>query len=254
MAPPIAKLTMLGTAAIADVSHGNVYLLLNSGDSNVLIDCGGNPTSRVMRTGLNFTELDGLIVTHYHPDHIYGVPILLMNLWLLGRRRAFPIYGPQKTLHIIRKMMDLFEWETWPDFIPVNFHEVPLEPDAPVVFDKIVSITAAPVAHVVPTIGLRITNRLTGNVLVYTSDTMRDPRVVHLARDADILVHEATGAYYGHSTGADAARDALEANAKHLVLVHYPSVRGNLGAVLEEARAIFRGPVELAEDFGVYEF
>jgi ribonuclease Z len=254
MASQIAKLTMLGTAAIADVSHGNVYLLLTSGDSNILIDCGGNPTSRVMRAGLNFIELDGLIVTHYHPDHIYGVPILLMNLWLLGRTEAFPIFGPPKTLHIIRRMMDLYEWDTWPNFIPVNFHEIPLEPDAPVVSDKIVSITAAPVAHVVQTIGLRITNRLTGNILAYTSDTMRDPRVVHLARNADILLHEATGEYYGHSTGADAAHDALEANAKRLVLVHYPSVRGDLAAVLKEASAIFPGPVELAEDFGVYEF
>ncbi len=77
---------------------------------------------------------------------------------------------------------------------------------------------------------------------------------MRLARDADILIHEATGEYYGHSTGADAARDALEANAKRLVLIHYPSVRGDPDAILEEARAIFQGPIELAEDFKVYEF
>jgi ribonuclease Z len=91
-------------------------------------------------------------------------------------------------------------------------------------------------------------------VVVYTSDTMRDPSVVNLALDADVLIHEATGDYNGHSTGADAARDALEANAKRLVLIHYPSVRGNPESVLEEAKTIFRGQVELAEDFNVYEF
>jgi ribonuclease Z len=254
MAYQTATLTMLGTAAIADLSHDNVYMLLSSGDSKILIDCGGSPTSRIMQAGLNFTDLNGLIVTHHHPDHIYGVPVLLMNLWLLGRRGAFPIYGPRKALLIIRSMMDLYEWATWPDFFQVDFHEIPLAAATPVVSDTVVSITASPVAHVVPTIGLRMTNRLTGQVVVYTSDTMRAPSVVNLALDADVLIHEATGDYRGHSTGADAAKDALEANAKRLVLIHYPSVRGSPESVLEEAQTIFRGPVELAEDFNVYEF
>ncbi len=254
MAPQTAELVVLGTAAIADLSHDNVYMVLNSGASKILIDCGGNPTSRLMRTGLNFIDLDALIVTHHHPDHIYGVPILLMNLWLLGRRGTFPIYGPHKALQVIQGMMDLYEWDTWPDFLHMDLHEIPLVPDAPVISDHVVAITASPVAHIIPAIGLRMTNRLTGKVLAYTADTMRDPSVVHLAREADILIHEATGDYYGHSTGADAARDALEANAKQLVLVHYPSIRGSPEAVLEEAKAIFQGPVELAEDFEVYEF
>jgi ribonuclease Z len=254
MANQTARLIPLGTAAIAEPTHDNVYMLLDSGHLKILIDCGGSPSSRLMQAGLNFTDLDGLIVTHHHPDHIYGVPVLLMNLWLLGRRGAFPIYGPRKTLQIIQKMLDLYEWDTWPDFLQVDFCEIPLVPDTPVVSDKIVSVVASPVVHMIPAIGLRMTNRQTGKVLVYTSDTVRDPCVVHLARDADILIHEATGEYYGHSTGADAARDALEANAKRLVLIHYPSVRGDPGAVLEEAKAIFRGPVELAEDFMGYEF
>jgi ribonuclease Z len=254
MANRTARLIPLGTAAIADSSHDNVYMVLDSGDLKMLIDCGGSPSSRVMKAGLKFTDLDGLIVTHHHPDHIYGVPVLLMNLWLLGRREPFPIYGPGKALQIIRKMMDLYEWDAWPDFFWVDFREIPLVPETPLISDQVVSIVTSPVAHRIPSIGLRITNKQTGKVLAYTSDTMRDPSVVHLARDADILIHEATGEYYGHSTGADAAHDALEANAKRLVLIHFPSVRGSPEAVLEEARAIFHGPVELAEDFKVYEF
>jgi ribonuclease Z len=248
------KLTLLGTAAIADPSHDNVYMLLESQGLKALIDCGGSPTARLMRAGLNFTDLNGLIVTHHHPDHIYGVPLLLMNLWLLGRRNTFPIYGPQKTLQIIRKMIDLYEWDSWPNFIDLDFQAIPPEPGAPVVSDGLVSITASPVAHEIPAIGLRMTNQHTGKTLVYTSDTMRDPRVIHLARDADILIHEATGEYYGHSTGTDAALDAVDAGAKRLVLVHYSSLRGNPIATLKEAQAVFSGPVELGEDFKVYEF
>jgi ribonuclease Z len=254
MEPQRAKLILLGTAAIADLSHDNVYMLLVGDELKILIDCGGSPTSRIMKAGHNFTELSGLIVTHHHPDHVYGVPVLLMNLWLLGRRGSFPIYGPDKTLQVIQRMIEVYEWATWPDFLNVDLRPIPLQPDTPIVSDDLVSITAWPVAHEVPAIGLRIDNRQTGKTLVYTSDTMRDPRVVDLARAADILIHEATGQYYGHSTGTDAGHDAVDAGAKKLVLVHYSSMRGNPKATLGEAQAVFKGPVELAEDFGVYEF
>jgi ribonuclease Z len=255
MAQQTARLTILGTAAaIPDLSHDNVYMALDSGDLRLLIDCGSSPVTRLMRAGLDFMTLDGLIATHDHPDHIYGVPLLLMDLWLMGRRAPFPIYGSPRTLQVIREMMRLYEWETWTNFPHIAFYEIPPQPDAPVVDGDFISITASPVDHMIPTLGLRITNRGSGRVLAYTSDTMRGPRVVDMARDADILIHEATGPYFGHSTGADAARDALEANARRLVLIHYPVVRGNPAAILEEAKSIFNGPVELAEDFNVYEF
>lgn len=255
MAKQTARLTILGTAAaIPDLSHDNVTMVLDSGNLKVLIDCGGSPVVRLTRAKLDFMDLDGLIVTHHHPDHIYGVPILLMNLWLMGRQDSFPIYGSHQALQVISGIMDLYGWDTWSNFPPIDFCEVPLTPDVPVLADDLVSITASPVKHMIPVIGLRITNRQSGRVLVYTSDTMRDPCVVNLARNADILIHEATGQYFGHSTGADAGRDALEAGAKRLVLIHYPIVRGNPVAILEEAQAVFKGPAELAEDFKVYEF
>jgi len=251
----MARITVLGTSAsIPSKKRDNPSFILQHKSETFLIDCPGSPAHKLLQAGFDFKKIKNVIVTHHHPDHIYGVPVLLMNLWLLGRRGAFPIYGPQKTLQVIQGMMDLYESNTWPDFLHLDLHEIPLVPDAPLVSDRVLSITASPVAHVVPAIGLRITNLQTGKVLAYTGDTMRDPRVVHLARDADILIHEATGEYFGHSTGADAARDALEANAKQLVLIHYTSLRGDPEAILEEAKTIFAGPAELAEDFKVYEF
>ncbi len=249
-----ARLTILGTAAaIPDLTHDNVFMALDGGDLRLLIDCGSSPVVRLKRAGLDFMALDGLIVTHDHPDHIYGVPLLLMDLWLMGRREPFPIYGSPRSLQVIQEMMRLYESETWLNFPRIDYTALPAEPGIPVVDGDFISITAWPVDHMIPTLGLRITNRGSGRVLAYTSDTMSGPRVVDMARNADILIHEATGTYFGHSTGADAARDALEANAKRLVLIHYPVVRGNPTAILEAAKSVFAGPVELAEDFGVYE-
>jgi ribonuclease Z len=250
-----ARFTIMGSAAsIPTPHHDTASVLLDTGSTKLLIDCGGSPAARLKLAGVDFMDLDGLIVTHHHPDHIYGVPILLMDIWLMGRRDSFPAYGPAKTLEVIKAMMDLYEWDTWPNFTHIDFCPLPLEPNTLVVSDDLVEVTSWPVEHLVPAIGVRIANKQTGGVLAYTSDTTRHPHVVDLARDADILIHEATGDYFGHSTATDAALDANEAGAKRLVLTHYPVVRGNPHETLKEAQGVFEGPVELAEDFGVYEF
>ena len=87
-----------------------------------------------------------------------------------------------------------------------------------------------------------------GRSLVYTGDTRPHLSVIEASRNADLLVHEATfggdelerARETGHSTAAEAARVALEAGARRLVLTHISS-RYNRDAseLLAEAKAVF---------------
>ena len=49
-------------------------------------------------------------IAHFHPDHVFGIPILLMNIWLLGRADPLPVYGLQDVLERFQAMMELFCW------------------------------------------------------------------------------------------------------------------------------------------------
>jgi ribonuclease Z len=87
-----------------------------------------------------------------------------------------------------------------------------------------------------------------GRVLVYTGDTRPHLSVIEASRGADLLVHEATfggdelerAKETGHSTAAEAARVALEAGARRLVLTHISSrYNRDTSELLAEAKAVF---------------
>ncbi len=244
----MVRLIILGSSnAIPDERHENTHMVLVGEQRTVLIDCVGTPTVRLKQAGVDPSQITDLILTHFHPDHVSGVPLLLMNMWLLGRKRPLHIYGLHYTMDCLEDLMGFYGWQEWPNFFPVAFIRLPEEEGVLVLEGPEFRILASPVRHFVPTIGLRIE---TGEqTLAYSCDTEPCAAVVGLAREADWLLHEATGPGFGHSSPAQAATVASEAGAKRLVLIHYPTGAFARPGWAEQAEPHFAGPVSLAEDF-----
>lgn len=104
-----------------------------------------------------------------------------------------------------------------------------------------------------------------GRKIAYCTDTIYCEAAIELARDADVLIHEATFAHQdaemayqrSHSTSTMAAQVALQANAKQLFLTHFspryaPGNALQLDNLLQEARSIFPN-TKIARDFLTYE-
>jgi ribonuclease Z len=221
------ELIILGSAAaIPNLDHDNSHMMIQTGDGVVLIDCGTAPMLRLERLGIPTGEITDIILTHFHPDHISGLPLLLMSMWLGGRQKALRIYGLH---HCLKRVEDL------------------------ILEQGDVTIYSSLVCHVIPTIGLRV-EAATGKAIAYSCDTEPCQAVINLAQGASVLIHEATGEGVGHSSAAQAGATAHDAGVDSLFLIHYPVGDSDLGTLIEEARGTFSGDVRLAEDFMKIEF
>jgi len=248
-----ARLTILGSAhSLADEEHENTHFVLQAGEHTVLIDCAGSPLVRLKRAGVDPRAITDVVVTHFHPDHVAALPLLLMDLWLLGRKHMLDIYGPIHAIDRLDAMMGLYETERWPGFYPIVFHPLGEVERQPLIESADLRLCSSPVKHLIPTIGLRIENPRTGAGVVISSDTEPCASVMRLAQDCDILIHEATGHGAGHSSAAEAGDVAQSAAAAELVLIHYSPPRAE--RLLEDAAKHFPGSVRLAEDFMEIEF
>jgi ribonuclease Z len=190
-----------------------------------------------------------MILTHFHPDHVGGVPNFLMDQWLMGRTQPLVIHGLNHTLDRIESLMGFYGWTEWPGFFPVTFHRLPGQTMIPVLEGEDFRIFASLVQHFIPTIGLRIEFPASGKVLAYSCDTEPCPQVVELAKNAHVLIHEASGEWQGHSSAAKAGEMARLAEAGALYLVHYPTGNYASGDLVAEARTQYTGTVTLAQDF-----
>lgn len=246
----MAKIIILGSSnAIPDERHENTHMVIVGKERTVLVDCVSNPILRLKQANVDFNSLTDLVVTHFHPDHVSGVPLLLMDMWLMGRKKPLSVYGLHQTVDRIENLMGFYDWQNWPNFFPIVFHRLPSGEHTPVMDCSEMHIFASPVQHLIPTIGLRVEFPESGKVFAYSCDTEPCDAVVKLANGADVLMHESTGAGVGHSSAAQAGEIAACAHAGSLVLIHYPTGANDPRRYVGEAQATFRGPVKLAEDF-----
>lgn len=250
----MAKLIILGSSnAIPSLENDNTHMVLVTQNHTILVDCASNPLVRLQQAGVNLHSLTDIILTHFHPDHVGGLPLLLMDMWLLGRKKMLTLHGLDYTIDRVEAMMNLYSWSDWPNFFPVSFCRIPENPLTTMMDSPELRIIASPVKHFIPNIGLRFELKEEKKSITYSCDTEPCSTVFQLAQDCDVLLHEAAGAFSGHSSAAQAADVARTANVGELVLIHYPSGPLATGNLIEQAAQKFSGPTRLAHDFMVIE-
>ncbi|MDY0087318.1 MAG: MBL fold metallo-hydrolase [Coriobacteriia bacterium] len=246
------RLTVLGSAAsYAGPGQACASHLIEGEEARVLFDCGNGSLANLGAV-LDPTTLDAVFVTHCHPDHF-------LDLYALQALLRYAPDGPCEPLLLcvpygLFERMGALLSERGRTELAAAFkvHEL-AEGEAVMVGDLVV--TPCRVEHTADSFALVASD---GDVtLCYTSDTALGPGVREAADGCDLLLAEATlpEAYRGrapHLTAAEAAELARDAGAGELVLTHvWPT--NDRERMVEEAAAIFAGPVVVARELDTLE-
>lgn len=241
------KITILGSAnAVAKSDQQNTHLLFETSSRKIMVDCGDHAAASLSRAGVELSQVTDLILTHFHADHVGSLPLVIMDMWLDKRTMPLTIYGLEITIEKAKKLLELFDWQKWMNMFPVNFVVIKDQGKSSFIVDDEVTVSALPVLHLIPTIGLRFEFN-GGRTITYSCDTEPCDSLYILADEADVLLQEAAGPGKGHTSPEQAGEIASRCGVKQLVLIHYDARRGKQ-ALFFEAQTKFDGKVIIAED------
>ncbi len=239
------KVTLLGTGGMMPLKdRALASLILSWNGHSVLIDCGEGTQVQIRAAGISFKSIGLLLLTHYHADHISGLPGLLLSIGNQGRTDPLAIAGPPGLERVVSGLRVIA-----PE-LPYELTFKTLDPRSPSAFDDNgLQIMSFPLQHNIPCLGYRLhlpragkfdpsraeangvplpcwsilqkeaetvhkDHRYTqdqvlgparrGLTVVYATDTRPTALISEMAQDADLLVAEAM---YGDPEKLETAKE-----------------------------------------------
>jgi ribonuclease BN (tRNA processing enzyme) len=217
------EITFLGVGEAFDENLPNTSMLLRTDHEGrrvtLLLDCGYSVPPRFWQLGLSPDTLDGIWMSHFHADHAFGLPALLVRFWEERRKKDLHILGQKGVESFVLNCLDL----AYPNFYPrldysLRFTEV--EPGDPVTAWDLFWRTAIN-DHPQRDLALRLDAK--GKSLFYSGDGRPNPNTLTLAEGVHLIIHEAfqlSKETPGHGTVAGCLDMARVTQAKKLALVH----------------------------------
>lgn len=217
------EVIFLGVGEAFDEALSNTSILIRYKGADIpvtlLLDCGFTAPPPFWREEPDANGLDGIWISHFHADHCFGLPALLVRFWEEGRVKELRLLGQNGLESFTRKCLDL----AYPGFyerltFPLSFIE--LEPYNNVnIFG--LSLQTAENAHPQTNLALRID--VEGKSIYYSGDGKPTPESMALAQGSEFIIHEAfhlETEIPGHGTIKGSIDMANRCEAFLLALVH----------------------------------
>ena len=120
----------------------------------ILFDCGEGTQVSLRLLGWGFKQIDVICFTHYHGDHVSGLPGLLLTMANAERTEPLKLFGPPGLRHIVKSLCVIaqelpfeLEFTEWPARPQGDFHTYT---------DEMLSIKALPLWHRTPCFGYSV--------------------------------------------------------------------------------------------------
>src|SRR3954470_21724914 len=262
------RLTVLGKSpSWQDAGGACSGDLVEEEDTALLVDCGNGVFAK-LRERVDYVDVDAVVLSHLHADHFLDLVPYSYALTYAPRQQPVPVdrwpgtdcpacpvlHAPPGAREMFRRVVGAWGNE---DLIENAFELREYDPKQQIEIGPI-RIAFQSVPHFTETFAMSITSSNGAGRIVYGADSRPTDALEEFARDADLMLVEATlprperTGMRGHLTAEEAGDHARSAAAKHLLLVHI-SDELDAEAARERASDAFGGPVEVAREGAVYE-
>ena len=102
------KLQIIGTAsAKEELNRFHSSFIISSPDGNILFDAGDGISQALLSAGVNFNSIESIVISHFHSDHIAGLPLLITQMKISRRRKPLKIFVPSALLKNMNQLLNL---------------------------------------------------------------------------------------------------------------------------------------------------
>jgi ribonuclease Z len=251
------ELYFLGTGgSVATPERDNTSLLIRREEDLILVDCPGSPVPKIRRLKLDPRRVRFILLTHTHPDHVYGLPSFVHSLML--EEGEITLCASAEAVSFSRLLLDIFHLRDSKVRTRIRFR--PLAPGQTTRLGLGLTAGAIPVPHHSSSLAYHFYWEDEKRGLVFSGDTPPSEPVFEAAQKVDYLVHESSAParvfrQYPelremHTSALELGKRSQEAGVKCLIPCHFLSeVSFSPAEIRAEIRRSYKGKLIIPRDF-----
>lgn len=232
--------TILGSSAGgASAERNNSGYVLSLDERLVIFDCGSGVASSFMRSGFEPLDVEAILISHTHPDHISDFPLFVQMMYLSGREKTLAVYLPAEAVKPVREYLSACY--LFPEKLRFPLELKPMESEIHLLDD---SVIVTPVANnhlkgnapVIEELGYpnlmecySFLVRVEGKSLLYSADVSALEDIEEYLHDLDILVVETAHIDLDHLLGTVRQRGIRKVVLTHTMDEDLSDVRKTAG-------------------------
>jgi len=217
------NIKMIGSGSIMSVKNSPSYLV----DDCILVDVPNGTNKAIKRLKYDITNLKAILITHFHADHFFDLPFILLNLYINTneeRKNKLYIVCNENEKHKIKEIIELSSFKSYDEFVrKLNIEIVGISDG--IVLNNILDkyeVEVVEVKHSSPAFGYVIIDKINNQKVGFTGDAILCEAVEHIVKKSDISfcdTSEITGNQDSHM-GIDNINFLLKKYNKKIVTTH----------------------------------
>lgn len=251
------EVCFLGTGGwVATSERDNTSFFFHEGENLTLLDCPGSVMQKIKKLKYDPRRIASILITHIHPDHVYGLPSLVHSLML--DECLIHLYGSERTINFCQKLLDMFDLRKKDIKCRVDF--ISLNDGQSLKLASSLFCTALYVPHNPSSLAYLFRFDSEKRGLLYSGDAPIYPPLFQEAKNIDFLIHEcsAPSSYFEkypslyaiHANSLDLGRIAQEVGVKCLIPCHFFGEMGfSIAEIEAEIKQNYKGKMIIPRDF-----